>query len=113
MATVALVITLVFWGWQIDLLPLGIVLGLLLGLPVLTPFRLSTEEKTASQLFNFLLLASFVFMGYLLIAGINGDYWFIFYLKWLPLMFFPLMAFQAFSHEGCLSSSAFFISRFC
>lgn len=96
---------LLFWGWQYQLLAVGIILCLILESIHLFKFRFSFAPED----FNKAIDISIVLMAATVVISLSMEsVKAIFILmQWLPVIFFPIIAAQQFSLEGQIDTRAF------
>jgi len=91
-----LLVSLLFWGWTISLLPLGILFGLIFEASRWVPWRFQIAEKQLVRLFKlyFLIVISiFITLLFMLLnEGLN------LFIQWLPILLAPILLVQLY-HE--------------
>ncbi len=99
---------MVFWGWQHELLLISICLGLILESSYFHAFRL---EFKASD-FNKFVDVSIVFLAGTIVIALSTDAQKAMYIlmKWIPVIFFPIMMSQQLSTQGKIDVQAFFLA---
>jgi len=96
-----------FWGWQVDLLWIAILLGIILESANVIKSKFDFQISD----FNKFIDISTVFLaGTIVIAlTIEAEEAIFILLKWIPLIFFPVIAAQCFSTKGQIDIQSFFL----
>ncbi|MCP4671474.1 MAG: transglutaminase domain-containing protein, partial [Desulfobacula sp.] len=96
-----------FWGWQVTLLWIAIFLGIILEWANVVKSKLDFQIAD----FNRFIDISTVFLaGTIVIAlTIEAQEAIFILLKWIPLIFFPIIAAQCFSTQGKIDIQSFFL----
>lgn len=99
-------LTLLFWGWEVELLPLGAVGAVILELPRLTRWRWDFSEADMNRFWD---LSYVLFLGVLVYSFLTTDivHAMFRFLPWLPLTFFPFVAATLYNAEDCVRPSTF------
>jgi hypothetical protein len=101
-------LAIIFWGWQSGLLILASLMALIFEGSRLIPFRwdLSTADfRRISDLCTILLV---ILLVYLFVSGTSAYFIFVL-LKWVPIVFFPLLAAQAYATKDRIDIRALFL----
>jgi hypothetical protein len=100
--------TLLFWGWQSQLLLFSLVMATVLELSRWSRWRITLTEKDFNKLADLSSLLLVVAAIYLFSReAIHGLFTL---LNWLPILLFPLITAQAYSHFGSVKLSSLFVS---
>ncbi|MCX6897513.1 MAG: DUF4129 domain-containing transglutaminase family protein [Verrucomicrobia bacterium] len=99
-------LTLLFWGWEVELLPLSAVGAVILELPRFIRWRWDFSETDMNRFWD---LCYVLFLSALAYSFVTTDvtYATFKFLLWLPLIFFPFVAATAYSAEDCVRLSTF------
>ncbi|MEE9612514.1 MAG: hypothetical protein V3W19_14770, partial [Desulfatiglandales bacterium] len=100
--------SLLFWGWQIGLLPLAVIMALLLEGSRLIKSRIdlsSSDFKRISDLCTLLFFGMFIYF----FASTRSVKAVLILLQWLPLTLMPLLIAQVYSTSDRIDISAFFM----
>ncbi|OUD12638.1 transglutaminase-like domain-containing protein [Thioflexithrix psekupsensis] len=100
--------TLLFWGWQTDLLPYAIIMAILIELPRWTEWRWDLSDKDFNRLMD---LTSLLWLGTTIyLFNRNSIQGLFILLSWMPIIFFILMITQLYSQQGSIRLSSIFLS---
>lgn len=100
--------SLLVWGWQTELLPYAVVMGLILELPYFIKWRIDFSDKDINQLAD---LSGVVFFVAIIYIFINYEFQGIYkVLELLPFALIILMLAQNYGNENNIKTSALFIS---
>ena len=101
--------SLLFWGWQTGMLPVGVIAALLVEAPRLVRFRIHLEPVDFRRItdFNSLLLAAL--LVYVFLSNQSTPFIFIF-LQWAPIALLPMILAQLYSTAGKIDPGAIFWS---
>ena len=91
---------LILWGFSVDVLPLGIIMGIILELPLIVSIRYQASDETFDRITSFTTIISMGFIMLILISDIFNDQFIIVFLKWLPITMMPIIAGQYYSDQG-------------
>lgn len=96
-----------FWGWQMQTLWIAICLAIILESS--RAFKSKFEFKSSD--FNKFVDVSIVFLAGIIVISLTLEPQkaILIILKWLPLVFFPVIAAQEFSVKGTIESRSFFL----
>ena len=96
-----------FWGWQVHTLWIAICLAAILESSSVVKSRFEFKPSD----FNKFIDISIVFLGGIIVISLTleAQKAILIILKWLPLVFFPVIAAQEFSVKGTIDSRSFFI----
>lgn len=101
---------LAFWGWQCELLALGVALGLLLEAPRLAPMRLELSAAREERVADFCSVAYLcVLAAAVAMRGATSGV--LLSLEWLPVLVYPVVAAQALSARPVRLTSLFYLLR--
>ncbi len=96
-----------FWGWQVHTLWIAVCLAILLELAGMVK---SKFEFKPSDFNKFIDISTVLLAGTIVIAlTIEAQKAILILLKWLPLVFFPIIAAQVFSVKGKIDTQSFFL----
>ncbi|MCK5350295.1 MAG: hypothetical protein KAJ25_12940, partial [Desulfobacula sp.] len=96
-----------FWGWQVHTLWIAVCLAILLELAGMVK---SKFEFKPSDFNKFVDISTVLLAGTIVIAlTIEAQKAILILLKWLPLVFFPIIAAQVFSVKGKIDTQSFFL----
>jgi protein-glutamine gamma-glutamyltransferase len=104
-------LTLLFWGWEVKLLPLAAACALIVELPRFIRWRVDFSEVDIRRVWD---LCEVLFLGAMVYAYVTTD---IAggpakFMPWLPLIFFPFVAATVFSaHDRVRLSTYFWLLR--
>jgi len=119
--------SLLFWGWQSHLLWEGAVAGVILELPRLTKARWDLDDADFHRIWTFCALVIVVIAGYIFTTNEQGSGFSMMFrggvaglrkatdssniaatsvLRWLPLIFFPFVAAQAYNVRSSVPLTA-------
>jgi hypothetical protein len=99
--------TLLFWGWEVGLLPVAVVAAMILELPHWVRWRWDFSETDMNHIWD---LCELLFLG----AGVYGYATTDIatgpakFMPWLPLIFFPFVAATAYSARDCVRLGTYF-----
>jgi len=98
---------LLFWGWQVELLWIALILALILE----SARRVKTRFELQPSDFNkFVDISTVLLAGTIVVAlTMEKEKANLILLKWLPLIFFPIIAAQEFSVKGRMDIKSFFL----
>lgn len=98
----------IFWGWQTGLWIIALPIAICLEAARWFPSRWDFSENDFRRIANFCLIILCGLLVYLL--SVNRSIYFIYnLLKWLPVVFFPLLLVQAYSVKESLNISSLFL----
>ncbi len=97
---------LLFWGWQTSLFAAALPLALVLEGHRLAPWRMDLTERDFSRLWRACAVLFLLVMG--LVYLTNRSYALRVF-QWAPVLFFPIVAAQAFSTSPRIDSRVFFL----
>ncbi len=99
---------LLFWGWQTHLLLFALPMALILETARWITWRLELTDNEFNRLADFTSVLFILTAVYLLVQ--QSIYGLPILLKWLPMLFFVLLAAQNFSSAGAIKLSSLFLS---
>ena len=101
--------SLLFWGWQTGMLPVGLIAAVLVEAPRLVRFRIDLAPVDFRRItdFNSLLLAALLVFVFL--SNQSTPFIFIF-LQWAPIALLPMILAQLYSTAGKIDPGAIFWS---
>ncbi|MBI5685186.1 MAG: DUF4129 domain-containing protein [Verrucomicrobia bacterium] len=99
-------LTLLFWGWEVELLPLSAVGAVILELPQFIRWRWDFSETDMNRFWD---LCYVLFLGAIAYNFVTTDltYATFKFMPWLPLIFFPFVAAAAYNAEDRVRLSTF------
>lgn len=99
-------LTLLFWGWEVELLPLSAAGALILELPRFIRWRWDFSETDMNRFWD---LSYVLFLGAIAYSFVttNVVYATFKFMSWLPLIFFPFAAATIYSAEDHVQLSTF------
>ncbi len=101
-------IALIFWGWQTEFWILAIPIAIILECPRFFSWRWDLSNNDFRRIANFCVLLLIIITVYIFIT--NRTIYLIYnILQWLPLIFFPLMAFQNYSVKETIDIRTMFL----
>jgi hypothetical protein len=110
MPTLLLGAGLLFWGWQTGLWLFAVPIALILEAPRFVQWRWDLSEADFRRIFNLCIVLLVIFVVYVMRTDRSPS--FIYGLmQWLPAIFFPLLASQAYSTCDRLNIRALFASK--
>jgi len=96
-----------FWGWQVHLLWIALCLGILLESASLIKSKFDFKPSDFNK---FIDISTILLAGTIVIAlTIEAEEAIFILLKWIPLIFLPVMAAQVFSTRGKIDIQSFFL----
>ncbi len=96
-----------FWGWQVHLLWIALCLGILLESASLIKSKFDFKPSDFNK---FIDISTILLAGTIVIAlTIEAEEAIFILLKWIPLIFLPVIAAQAFSTRGKIDIQSFFL----
>jgi protein-glutamine gamma-glutamyltransferase len=96
-----------FWGWQVHLFWIAILLGIILESANVIKSRFDFQ---ISDFNKFIDISTVLLAGTIVIAlSIEAEEAIFILLKWFPLIFFPVIAAQSFSTRGQIDIQSFFL----
>ena len=96
-----------FWGWQVQTIWIAIALALILESSHMVKSKFVFKPSDFNKFFDVCMV---FFAGIIVISlTLEPEKAILIILKWLPLVFFPLITAQEFSVNGTIDSRAFFI----
>ena len=99
--------TLLFWGWLTDLLPLGIVMGMVLELSRRLSWRWDLSSKEFNRIWDLTMLL-LLGAGIYSYSGQDLSYSLLAFIQCLPLIFFFFMTAQSYGSREKIELSTFF-----
>ena len=103
-----LTLSLLFWGFWADLLPIAVILSLIILIGTRTTFRLQLDDRQFNRLVDLTTIVVTIIGIYLIInSGRNGIFTL---LEWAPVMLFPLLISQLYSTVGSISLTSLFLA---
>jgi protein-glutamine gamma-glutamyltransferase len=100
--------TLLFWGWQTDLLIYAIIMAILIELPRWTEWRWDLSDKDFNRLMD---LTSLLWLGTAIYLFNRDSIQGLFILlSWMPIIFFLLIMTQLYSQKASILLSSIFLS---
>jgi transglutaminase-like putative cysteine protease len=99
---------LIFWGWQMDAVWIAVPLAALLLYSYKTRFKFDFKVSDVNRFVD----VSTIFLAgaivYALTVDAQNAIWFL--LRWVPLIFYPIIAVQYFSTAGTIDVQSFFLT---
>jgi len=102
-------VSLLFWGWQTDLMPLAVIAALLLEAPLLVRFRINLSPVDFRRISDFNTLIVVALLGFIFLSRQSSRFIFTF-LQWIPLALLPIILAQLYSTAGKIDPGAIFWS---
>ncbi|MBF0542681.1 MAG: transglutaminase domain-containing protein, partial [Nitrospirae bacterium] len=99
---------LVLWGWSVDFLSAGILMGIILELPLVISFRVDTKDETFDQISSLVSIINMGFIVFILISKVFDERFIIVFIKWMPLTMLPVILGQYYSRQGSFPLDALF-----
>ena len=99
---------LIFWGWQTGLWILAAVMATIFESSRLIRFRWDLSTADFRRISDLCSLLFVILLVYLLVSD-RFDYFLIVLVKWLPIVFFPLLVAQAYATSDRIDISALFL----
>ena len=99
---------LIFWGWQTGLWILAAVMATIFESSRLIRFRWDLSTADFRRISDLCSLLFVILLVYLLVSD-RSDYFLIVLVKWLPIVFFPLLVAQAYATSDRIDIRALFL----
>lgn len=99
---------LIFWGWQTGLWIFAAVMAVVLESSRLIRLRWDLSTVDFRRISDLCSLLFVILLVYLLVSD-RSDYFLIVLVKWLPIIFFPLLVAQAYATSDRIDISALFV----
>jgi hypothetical protein len=99
---------LIFWGWQTGLWILAAVMAIVFEGSRLIRLRWDLSTADFRRISDLCSLLFVILLAYLLVSD-RSDYFLIVLVKWLPIIFFPLLVAQAYATSDRIDISALFL----
>jgi hypothetical protein len=99
---------LIFWGWQTGLWILAVVMAIVFEGARLIRLRWDLSTSDFRRISDLCSLLFVILLVYLLVSE-RSDYFLIVLVKWLPIIFFPLLVAQAYATRARVDLSTLFL----
>jgi hypothetical protein len=101
-------LSIIFWGWSVNLLPLGILIAISLELSLIISLRFEGGDETFDKISSLVSIITIGFIASILISDLFDERFIIVFLKWMPITMLPVILGQYYSDRGRFPLDALF-----
>ncbi|MBF0275058.1 MAG: transglutaminase family protein [Nitrospinae bacterium] len=103
--------SIIFWGWHINLLIISMLLGIALEAVKISKFSIEINDVVFDRVSDITTILNIAFLLFIFFTNTFEETWIITYIKWLPLLFFPIIFFQILSDRRKIPFSSLFYTQ--